>query len=145
VLCRARHLPQSTAGAGALPSKPSQTSLHPTHMQPAHAFCITLTSSCAPPTPQVVQEEYEQLFPGQVVSVQPVYDTTELEPLDTEYDKLSQKLWDLIGDYSNKLRHDKKIKKRKQVRSPPAACCPRRPLPSPRRGRWRDMGDHRPE
>lgn len=87
------------------------------------------------------------------MSVQPVYDTTELEPLDTEYDKLSQKLWDLIGDYSNKLRHDKKIKKRKQVRSPPAACCPRCPLPPPpaavatleARGRWRDMGDHRPE
>lgn len=64
---------------------------------------------------QVVEQEFEELFPGQVVAVQPVYDVRDLEPLDSEYDKLSQKLWDLVGDYSRKLRSDTKIKKRKQV------------------------------
>ena len=64
---------------------------------------------------QVVEQEFDELFPGQVVAVQPVYDVRELEPLDKEYDKLSRKLWDLVGDYSHKLRDDKKIKKRKQV------------------------------
>lgn len=67
------------------------------------------------PCVQVVEQEFDELFPGQVVAVQPVYDVRELEPLDKEYDKLSRKLWDLVGDYSHKLRDDKKIKKRKQV------------------------------
>ena len=45
----------------------------------------------------MVEEEYDELFPGEVLAVQPVFNTTKLEPLDKEYDKLSQKLWDLIG------------------------------------------------
>lgn len=47
---------------------------------------------------QLVKDEYNELFPDEVVSVQPVHDTTKLEPLDKEYDTLSQKLWDLIGE-----------------------------------------------
>lgn len=65
----------------------------------------------------MVEEEYEDMFTGQVVAVNPVHDTTSLEPLDKEYDSLTQKLWDLIGDYSRKVRKGKapKPKKRKQV------------------------------
>lgn len=67
---------------------------------------------------QVVHSEFEEMFPGQVAAVHPVYDTTDLEPLDKEYDSLSQKLWDLIADYSRKVRKGKAPapKKRKQVR-----------------------------
>jgi len=64
----------------------------------------------------MVHDEYEDLFPGQVVSVESVHDTTDLESLAAKYKKTNQQLWDLIGDYSNKKRHDKKIK-RKQARS----------------------------
>jgi hypothetical protein len=71
----------------------------------------------------VVEQEFDELFPGQVLAVQPVYDVRELEPLDKEYDKLSRKLWDLVGDYSHKLRDDKKIKKRKQVGLEKFICC----------------------
>ncbi len=45
----------------------------------------------------MVEEEYDELFPGEVVAVQPVFNTTKLQPLDKEYDNLSQKLWDLVG------------------------------------------------
>lgn len=72
----------------------------------------------------MVEQEFDELFPGQVVAVQPVYDVRDLEPLDKEYDKLTQKLWDLVGDYSRKLRDDKKIKKRKQVGYKTARCRP---------------------
>ena len=65
---------------------------------------------------QMVSDEYNDLFAGQVVSVQPVHETTKLEKLVTKYGKTSQKLWDVVGDYSNKKRNGKKIK-RKQVRA----------------------------
>ena len=63
----------------------------------------------------MVTDEYNDLFAGQVVSVQPVHETSKLEKLDVKYDKASQKLWDMVGDYSNKKRNGKKIK-RKQAR-----------------------------
>ena len=63
----------------------------------------------------MVADEYNDLFGGQVVSVQPVHETTKLEKLAAKYDKASQKLWDMVGDYSNKKRSGKKIK-RKQAR-----------------------------
>ena len=63
---------------------------------------------------QMVSDEYNDLFAGQVVAVEPVHETTKLEKLVAKYEKSSQKLWDMIGDYSNKKRNGKKIK-RKQV------------------------------
>jgi hypothetical protein len=114
--------PQRGAGAA------QRSHLHPnacsaaqTHVQAGPA-CSMQPAAPEPastgslrPHVQVVEQEFDELFPGQVVAVQPVYDVRELEPLDKEYDKLSRKLWDLVGDYSHKLRDDKKIKKRKQV------------------------------
>lgn len=79
----------------------------------------TIGHQCSNPTPhagaQMVADEYNDLFGGQVVSVQPVHETSKLEKLDAKYDKASQKLWDMVGDYSNKKRNNKKIK-RKQAR-----------------------------
>ena len=69
----------------------------------------------------MVADEYSDLFGGQVVSVQPVHETTKLEKLVKKYDKASQKLWDMVGDYSNKKRKGKKIK-RKQARHAAVAC-----------------------
>ena len=69
----------------------------------------------------MVADEYNDLFGGQVVSVQPVHETTKLEKLVKKYDKASQKLWDMVGDYSNKKRKGKKIK-RKQARHAAVAC-----------------------
>ncbi len=62
----------------------------------------------------MVADEYNDLFGGQVVSVQPVHETAKLEKLVKKYGKASQKLWDMVGDYSNKKRKGKKVK-RKQV------------------------------
>ncbi len=69
----------------------------------------------------MVSDEYNDLFAGQVVSVQPVHETTKLEKLVAKYEKTSQKLWDMVGDYSNKKRNGKKIK-RKQVRVCSSSC-----------------------
>ena len=66
---------------------------------------------------QMVGDEYEDLFPGQVLAVETLHDTTDLEGLVAKYEKLSLQMWDLIGDYSNKQRAGKKIK-RKQVTAP---------------------------
>ena len=66
---------------------------------------------------QMVEEEYEDLFPGQVLAVETVHDTTHLESLTATYSSTSLQLWDLISEYSNKKREGKKIK-RSQVREP---------------------------
>lgn len=60
---------------------------------------------------QMVEEEYAQLFPGQVTAVETVHDTTKLEALAATYKTNNVKLWDLIGDYSNKKRSGKKVKR----------------------------------
>lgn len=62
----------------------------------------------------MVGDEYEDMFPGQVVTVETLHNTTTLESLVAGYEKLNNQLWDLIGDYSSKKREGKKIK-RKQV------------------------------
>ena len=66
---------------------------------------------------QMVEDEYEDMFPGQVMSVETLHDTTTLEGLAAKYEKLNKQMWDLIGDYSNKQRDCKKVK-RKQVGAP---------------------------
>ena len=62
----------------------------------------------------MVGDEYEDMFPGQVVSVETLHNTTTLEKLAVKYEKLNHQMWDLIGEYSRKLREGKTVK-RKQV------------------------------
>lgn len=66
----------------------------------------------------MVEDEFEDLFPGQVLSVETVHQTRALEDLIATYDSTNQKLWDLIGDYSSKKLNGKEIK-RSEVRSRP--------------------------
>lgn len=64
---------------------------------------------------QMVEDEYEDLFPGEVAAVEAVHDTTNLEARTQDYTKLREKLWDLIAEYTKKKREGKKIK-RSEVR-----------------------------
>lgn len=63
----------------------------------------------------MVGDEFEDLFPGQVLSVETVHETAALESLVATYTSTNLKLWDLIGDYSSKKLKGKKIK-RSEVR-----------------------------
>ena len=81
----------------------------------------------------MVGDEYEDLFPGQVLKVETLHKTQNLEGLVADYEKLNQQLWDLIGDYSSKTREGKKFK-RKQVRDQGCTHLPERSDSGP--GLW---------
>ena len=57
--------------------------------------------------------EYDELFGGEVEAVHVVYDMADLNTLCKEYNKLKDKLADLIDDYTSKKRRHKKIKPQK--------------------------------
>lgn len=70
---------------------------------------------------QMVEQEYAELFPGEVEAVHVVYDLAALNGLCKEYDTLKRNLEDLVDDYTSKKRRHKPIK-RKQVRDPLSTC-----------------------
>ena len=64
---------------------------------------------------QLVRNEYDELFTGEVAAVHIVYNTNSLDPLVKEYDGMIRDLEDLIDDYASQLSRGKDIK-RKDVR-----------------------------
>lgn len=70
---------------------------------------------------QMVEQEYAELFPGEVEAVHVVYDLAALNGLCKEYDTLKRNLEDLVDDYTSKKRRHKPIK-RKQVHLPLSTC-----------------------
>ena len=64
---------------------------------------------------QLVRNEYDELFTGEVEAVHLVYNTNSLDPLVKEYDGMIRDLEDLIDDYASQLSRGKDVK-RKDVR-----------------------------
>ena len=62
---------------------------------------------------QITEREFQELFPGQVVRVGMVHDTSDLDPLVKEYNQLKRKLEDLLDDYLGRKKRLLKIKRRK--------------------------------
>ena len=62
---------------------------------------------------QITEREFQELFPGQVVRVGMVHDTSALDPLVTEYNQVKRKLEDLLDDYLGRQKRLLKIKRRK--------------------------------
>ena len=62
-----------------------------------------------------MEQEYHQLFPGEVEAVHPIYDTAALDKVAHEYDVTRDKLTDLLDEYTSRKRRHAKIK-RKTVR-----------------------------
>eukprot|EP00891_Asterochloris_glomerata_P001750 jgi/Astpho2/1750/Aster-04171 len=64
-------------------------------------------------TPQeVVQQEFEALFPGEVEQVRLVKDTTTLDSLVGEYTKVKRQLEDLVDEYQGRRKRLLKVKRR---------------------------------
>lgn len=63
----------------------------------------------------MVRNEYDELFEGDVASVNIVYNTNSLDSLVQQYDTGIRDLEDLIDDYASQKTRDKTVK-RKQVK-----------------------------
>ncbi|CAL8466090.1 g5626 [Coccomyxa elongata] len=63
---------------------------------------------------QMVEQEYVELFPGEVEAVHVVYDLAALNGLCKEYDTLKRNLEDLVDDYTSKKRRHKPIKRKQE-------------------------------
>ena len=61
---------------------------------------------------QVVQQEFEALFPGEVEHVRLVKDTTTLDSLVGEYTKVKRQLEDLVDEYQGRRKRLLKVKRR---------------------------------
>ena len=83
---------------------------------------------------QLVRNEYEELFAGEEVAANIVYNTNSLDPLVKEYDGMLRDLEDLIDDYASQKSRGKDVK-RKEVCPHPTAemqaphCCSPVPMP----------------
>ncbi|KAL0039508.1 hypothetical protein WJX77_000232 [Trebouxia sp. C0004] len=62
---------------------------------------------------EITEREFEELFPGQVARVGMVHDTTALDPLVKEYQKVTRQLEDLLDEYIGRKKQLKKIKRKK--------------------------------
>ncbi|DBA81315.1 TPA: hypothetical protein ACH3X2_006925 [Trebouxia sp. C0005] len=62
---------------------------------------------------EITEREFEELFPGQVARVGIVHDTTALDPLVKEYQKVTRQLEDLLDEYIGRKKQLKKIKRKK--------------------------------
>ena len=62
---------------------------------------------------QITERAFEELFPGQVAWVGIVHDTTALDPLVKEYQKVTRQLEDLLDEYIGRKKQLKKIKRKK--------------------------------
>ncbi|KAK9902019.1 hypothetical protein WJX75_001351 [Coccomyxa subellipsoidea] len=63
---------------------------------------------------QMVEQEYEELFPREVEAVHVCYDLADLNGFVKEYEKLKKNLEDLVDDYTSKKRRHKSIKRKKE-------------------------------
>lgn len=75
---------------------------------------------------QLVESEYEELYPGEVAAVHLVHDNRPLRKMQGEYHAVLQSLLDLIDRYASRRARQKPVK-RKTVRMLPHArpCCSR--------------------
>lgn len=62
---------------------------------------------------QLVENEFNHLYPGEVKAVHMVYNCDDLDKLVTEYDKLKGQALDLIDTYATKMHRGKKVKRKK--------------------------------
>ena len=85
----------------------SQTSSSFSHCH-LHPSIHDLQIACS----QLVEKEFNHLYPGEVEAIHLVYDCDDLDKLVTEYDKLKGKALDLIDAYATKMRRGKKIKRK---------------------------------
>ena len=79
---------------------------HKPHTDPL-ARCNTPLPCC-----QVVQQEFEALFPREVEHVRLVKDTTALDSLVVEYTKVKRQLEDLVDEYQGRRKRLLKVKRR---------------------------------
>ena len=59
---------------------------------------------------QMVEQQFQHLFPDKVLRVHMAHDTREIDSLVSEYWKLRRRLLDLLDDYSNKRKHGRLVK-----------------------------------
>ncbi len=62
---------------------------------------------------QLVRRTVEDGFPGAVVRVHAVYDTSRLDPLAREFGQTRRRLADLLDEYTSRLRRRHAVKRRK--------------------------------
>ena len=62
---------------------------------------------------QMVRNEYEELYDGDVASVNVVYNTATLDALVAEYNTGLRNLEDLIDDYASQKTRDMHVKRKK--------------------------------
>jgi hypothetical protein len=62
---------------------------------------------------QLVSRTVEDAFPGAVVRVHAVYDTSRLDPLVREFHQTRRRLADLLDEYTSRLRRRHAVKRRK--------------------------------
>ena len=60
---------------------------------------------------QMVQQEYDELYGGDVNVVHLVYQSKDLDPLVEEYKGILRSLEDLVDDYASKMQRDKNVKR----------------------------------
>ena len=80
----------------------------PRYTSHAGSAPLDATLSCL----QVVQQEFEALFPGEVEHVRLVKDTTTLDSLVGEYTKVKRQLEDLVDEYQGRRKRLLKVKRR---------------------------------
>jgi hypothetical protein len=61
---------------------------------------------------EVVQTEFDELYPGQVDFVTPVYNTDKLDATYAKYNAIHGALTDLLDDYTSKANRGKPVKRR---------------------------------
>ena len=61
---------------------------------------------------QIVEREYEELYPGQVAAVHLVYDNRPLRKMQAEYGSTVQKLLDLVDKYTSQRSRGKPVKRK---------------------------------
>lgn len=72
---------------------------------------------------QITEREFEELFPNQVARVSIVHDTTALDPLVKEHQKVTRQLEDLLDEYIGRKKQLKKIKRKKVCLTPTSCSC----------------------
>ena len=88
-------------------------------------ICPTFASSsgCVACRAQLVKKTTEDAFPGSVVRVHAVYDTSRLVPLTREFSDTRRRLADLLDDYTSRLRRHRSVKRRKARLPHPGVFC----------------------
>ncbi|KAK9804434.1 hypothetical protein WJX72_012500 [[Myrmecia] bisecta] len=104
----------ASTGAQGLPPGPVRPLLRTSTEVDAWAKCSRYLET-GHSMQELVEKEYNELYPGEVEAVHVVYDTSSLEALDKEYHNEMRALTDLLDEYTSMVRRGKEVKKRKTV------------------------------